>query len=173
MKTFTQLADSLKVSRQTLYNLIDEDNELDIDNLTAARQGKARLFNDETETLLRQKLLSRQKEQGKKNVVKKDNRQQSDIVKKLEEQVRQLTTELEQEKQKHAADVEEVKRENTLLLQTSAAQALTIQQMTTANLAKLADGGEKKPGWISRAAAWIGTEIREIKKIKSGGGTAK
>lgn len=57
MKTINQMAQSLGVTRQTIYNVVNNTPGMSIDKLTTARQGKTRLFDDEAEETVK-KLLS-------------------------------------------------------------------------------------------------------------------
>ena len=60
MKTINQMAQSLGVTRQTIYNVVNNTPGMSIDSLTTARQGKTRLFDDEAEKTVK-KLLSARK----------------------------------------------------------------------------------------------------------------
>lgn len=60
MKTMNQMAASLGVTRQTIYNVVNDTPGMSIDSLTTARQGKTRLFDDEAEKIVK-KLLSDRK----------------------------------------------------------------------------------------------------------------
>ena len=57
MKTINQMAQSLGVTRQTIYNVINNTPGLSIDSLTKEKRGKTRLFDDEAEETVK-KLLS-------------------------------------------------------------------------------------------------------------------
>lgn len=93
MKTINQMAQSLGVTRQTIYNVVNDTPGLSIDSLTTAKQGKTRLFDEEAEETVK-KLLSARR--GCKATL--DNAKAQKLAEDLEEaraQIQKLTEDLE------------------------------------------------------------------------------
>lgn len=157
MKTINELAESLGVTRQTLYNVIKAE-QLSIDELTTERRGKTRLFDDNAEEIIKRALSKR----SKNNVNVKD--ELDNLTRELAE-VRKQKGELAEELDKLRAEVEKLKEDNRILIRTNAAQAVTIQQQQEREQMKLATGADQRAeGWIRRTIRRItgkGTERKE------------
>ena len=164
MKTITEVARSLGVSRQTLYNAIDKADNVDIETLTKGRRGKARLFDEESERIVKE-LLSKHC-QSNVNEKQIDNggidngsgeKQEKNAEKQIEDLRRKLA-EAEKKISDQAEDLDKLRREadalregNKILIRTNATNAITIQKLQEREQMKLAGGGEdRRAGWIRR-----------------------
>ena len=92
MKTINQLAQSLGVSRQTIYNVV-KDAGLSIDSLTTEKQGKTRLFDEEAEERVKQLLSDRRK--CKTAVDNAREHQLSEDLEKAREEIEKLKLDLD------------------------------------------------------------------------------
>lgn len=164
MKTITEVARSLGVSRQTLYNAIDKADNVDIESLTKGRRGKARLFDEESERIVKE-LLSKH---CRNNVNEKqvdngeiDNRSGEKPEKSDQEQIEKLRRDLaEAEKrisdqaeqiEKLRAEADALRENNDILIRTNATNAVTIQKLQERDQLRLAESAEeKRAGWIRR-----------------------
>lgn len=157
MKTITEVARSLGVSRQTLYNAIDKADNVDIESLTKGRRGKARLFDEESISIVKE-LLSKH---CQSNVNEKqidnggiDNRSGEKPEKNDQKQIEDLRRDLAEAEERIktlTAKLEQVEEDNRILIRTNATNAVTIQKLQERDQLKLADGAEdQRAGWIRR-----------------------
>lgn len=147
MKSIQEIAYSLGVTRQTIYNVINDTEGLSIDELTTKKAGKQRLFDEEAVKKI-EKALSERK------VVKWTIDNRIDKLKAAEKTVKELTDktkEQAEEIEKLRAEINDLKENNSYLLKTNATQAVTIQtQAVTIQKAqereqmKLADGASEQ-----------------------------
>ena len=166
MKTITEVARSLGVSRQTLYNAIDKADNVDIESLTKGRRGKARLFDEESERIVKE-LLSKhcQSNVNEKQIDNggidnetaekaEENAQKEieDLRRKLAEAEKRISDQAE-ELDKLKAEAEKLKEDNRILIRTNA--AIIIQQER--DQLKLAESAEDR-----RAEGWIRRTIKRI-----------
>jgi len=166
MKTINELCEQYGVSRQTIYNAVKKTGKK-IEDLTVKKKDGTRLFTEEGVKALHGILSKRCKavkepckvdtERVKELTEQLENKrlEAENLIQKLtqaEEQTRSLTAELER-KEKQAEDLtarlEQAEQRINVLTQTTATQALTIQNMqkTPALLAQ----EERKPGRIRQA----------------------
>ncbi len=141
MKTINQLAASLGVTRQTIYNAVKSAG-MSIDDLTAEKRGNTRLFDAAAEDHVKILLLNRHSKPVKSESVKIDKLTAD--LKAARAEVDRLTAELEAEKRKTEQLTAELARANNridALLQTNMALA-TKQPALPAG---------KEPGRIRRA----------------------
>ena len=137
MKTIKQMAESLGVTRQTIYNIVNDTPGMSIDDLTTARQGKTRLFDAEAEKTVK-KLLS----ERRNCKATQDNAKEAELA----EAKRQI--------QKLAEDLQRAEARIDELIQTNRAQSVSILKLQEANQTKLmasAGDADRKPGRIARA----------------------
>ena len=92
MKTINQLAQSLGVTRQTIYNVV-KDAGLSIDSLTTEKQGKTRLFDEKAEERVKQLLSDRRK--CKTTIDNAKERQLSEDLEKARAEILKLSEDLE------------------------------------------------------------------------------
>lgn len=166
MKTITEVARSLGVSRQTLYNAIDKADNVDIESLTKGRRGKARLFDEESERIVKE-LLSKHCQsnvnekqidnggidnEAAKKAEENAQKEIEDLRRKLAEAEKRISDQAE-ELNKLKAEAEELKEDNRILIRTNA--AIIIQQER--DQLKLAESAEEQ-----RAEGWIRRTIRKI-----------
>ena len=112
MKTINQLAASLGVTRQTIYNAVKSAG-LSIDDLTAEKRGNTRLFDAAAEDRVKVLLLNRHSKPVKSESVKIDKLTAD--LKAARAEVDRLTAELEAEKGNAAqltADLETAKKDS-------------------------------------------------------------
>ena len=150
MKTINELAKSLGVSRQTLYNVCKAEG-LSIDELTTEKRGKTRLFDDKAEGIVKELLSKR----SKSNVNVKD--ELDNLRHKLEEAEARIRDQAE-ELDKLRAEADALKEDNRVLIRTNATNALTIQRLQDQALLPSA-GADHAEGWIRRT----------IRRIRGGG----
>ena len=172
MKTITEVAQSLGVSRQTLYNAIDKADNVDIDSLTKGRRGKARLFDEESERIVKE-LLSKhcQNVVNEKHVDngKIDNAagtKQDESEKKQAEDLRRALAEAEKKISEQAEEINRLRTEadalredNKILIRTNATNALTIQSLQAERERALLTTGAEQ---IGRSRGWIRRALRRI-----------
>ena len=164
MKTITEVARSLGVSRQTLYNAIDKADNVDIESLTKGRRGKARLFDDESERIVKE-LLSKhcQTNVNEKQVDngeidngtaekqdKSGQKQIDELKRKLAEAEKRISDQAEA-LEKLRAEAEALRENNDILIRTNATNAVTIQKLQEREQLRLADSAQDHGGWIRRA----------------------
>lgn len=148
MKTITEVAKSLGVSRQTIYNAIAKSDSVDIESLTKGRRGQARLFDEESERIVKE-LLS---EQCQENVKKRKTDNEIDNKNKQIEELKTKLTEAEERIETLTAEKKQMEEDNRILIRTNATQAVTIQNLQEQNQLKLANGTKDHPdGWFRRA----------------------
>jgi len=160
MKTITEVARDLGVSRQTLYNVIDKADNVDIESLTKGRRGKARLFDEKSESIVKE-LLSKycQNNANEKQVDNKLDNKKKEIedlrraLTEAEERIKTLTTEAE----RLTAKLEQVEEDNRILIRTNATNAVTIQKLQEREQKKLAEAAAE-----DRGGSWIKRTIRKI-----------
>ncbi len=177
MKTINELAESLKVSRQTIYNVINN-NGISLDELTISREGKKRILKDEAEEIIKKAMSTYNKDNADnegKNVVNMDNVYNKDALKKALKEARDARRELKEEREekrklaeendKLRAEVEKLKEDNSLLIKMNATQTIMIQRQQEREQMKLATGEDTRAeGWIRRTIRRItgkGTEQKE------------
>ena len=153
MKTITEVARDLGVSRQTLYNVIDKADNVDIESLTKGRRGKARLFDEKSESIVKE-LLSKYC-QNNANEKQVDNK--LDNKKKEIEDLRRALTEAEERIKTLTAKIEQVEEDNRILIRTNATNAVTIQKLQEREQKKLAEAAAE-----DRGGSWIKRTIRKI-----------
>lgn len=153
MKTINELAKSLGVSRQTLYNVIKAEG-LSIDKLTTERRGKTRLFDDKAEEIVKGILSKR----CKNNVNVKD--ELDNLRRELAEAEKRISDQAE-ELEKLRAEADALKENNDILIRTNATNAITIQRLQDERDKALlpSAGGDHAEGWIRRT----------IRRIRGGG----
>ena len=171
MKTITEVARSLGVSRQTLYNVIDKADNVDIESLTKGRRGKARLFDEESERIVKELLSTHcQKNVNEKQI---DNSEidndiegkQEKSEKKQIEELRQKLTEAEEQIKTLTEKLERAEEDNRILIRTNATNAVTIQKLQERDQAKLAENAEdQRAGWIRRTIRRITGKGKEQKE---------
>lgn len=153
MKTINELAKSLGVSRQTLYNVIKAEG-LSIDELTTEKRGKARLFDEKAEAIVKGILSKR----CKNNVNVKD--ELDNLRRELAEAEKRISDQAE-ELEKLRAEADALKENNDILIRTNATNAITIQRLQEERDKALlpSAGGDHAEGWIRRT----------IRRIRGGG----
>lgn len=153
MKTINELAKSLGVSRQTLYNVIKAEG-LSIDELTTEKRGKARLFDEKAEAIVKGILSKR----CKNNVNVKD--ELDNLRRDLAEAEKRISDQAE-ELEKLRAEADALKENNDILIRTNATNAITIQRLQEERDKALlpSAGGDHAEGWIRRT----------IRRIRGGG----
>lgn len=170
MKTINQVAATLGVSRQTIYNVIKETEGLSIDKLTAKTVGKTRYFNAEAEKTLSKILIDRRyrkatqdNAQRKLEAAEVQIQQLTTQISEKEEQIRKLRTESEEQIQKLRAEADALRENNDILIRTNAANAVTMQQLQKErDQALLTAGTQQKTGRIRKAwRALIGKDDTE------------
>lgn len=144
MKTINELAKSLGVSRQTLYNVIKAEG-LSIDELTTEKRGKARLFDEKAEAIVKGILSKR----CKNNVNVKD--ELDNLRRELAEAEKRISDQAE-ELEKLRAEADALKENNDILIRTNATNAITIQRLQEERDKALlpSAGGDHAEGWIRR-----------------------
>ena len=144
MKTINELAKSLGVSRQTLYNVIKAEG-LSIDELTTEKRGKARLFDEKAESIVKGILSKR----CKNNVNVKD--ELDNLRRELAEAEKRISDQAE-ELEKLRAEADALKENNDILIRTNATNAITIQRLQEERDKALlpSAGGDHAEGWIRR-----------------------
>lgn len=153
MKTINELAKSLGVSRQTLYNVIKAE-QLSIDELTTEKRGKTRLFDDKAEEIVKKALSKR----SKNNVNVKD--ELDNLRRDLAEAEKRISDQAE-ELEKLRAEADALRENNNILIRTNATNAITIQRLQDERDKALlpSAGGDHAEGWIRRT----------IRRIRGGG----
>lgn len=153
MKTINELAKSLGVSRQTLYNVIKAEG-LSIDELTTEKRGKARLFDEKAEAIVKGILSKR----CKNNVNVKD--ELDNLRRELAEAEKRISDQAE-ELEKLRAEADALRENNNILIRTNATNAITIQRLQDERDKALlpSAGGDHAEGWIRRT----------IRRIRGGG----
>ena len=153
MKTINELAKSLGVSRQTLYNVIKAEG-LSIDELTTEKRGKARLFDEKAEAIVKGILSKR----CKNNVNVKD--ELDNLRRDLAEAEKRISDQAE-ELEKLRAEADALRENNNILIRTNATNAITIQRLQDERDKALlpSAGGDHAEGWIRRT----------IRRIRGGG----
>ena len=153
MKTINELAKSLGVSRQTLYNVIKAEG-LSIDELTTEKRGKARLFDEKAESIVKGILSKR----CKNNVNIKD--ELDNLRRELAEAEKRISDQAE-ELEKLRAEADALRENNNILIRTNATNAITIQRLQDERDKALlpSAGGDHAEGWIRRT----------IRRIRGGG----
>lgn len=185
MKTTNELARSLGISRQTLYNVCKK-MDISLDELTTKRRGKERIFDDEAEKKVRNILENN----GTKtvNVFDKLDKVQAELddarltIEEKEKEIREIKRELENKEREQAeadarireqadqldklrAEADALREDNKILIRTNATNALTIQKYQEREQMRLADGGEdRRGGWIRRAVRRITGRTEEKKE---------
>lgn len=164
MKTINEIAKSLNVSRQTIYNVVNN-NGISLDELTIARDGKKRILRDEAEDIIKRAMSIDDKisaDNGGKNVVKIDNVYNKDALKKALKDARDARRELKEEREKNREQAEQIEKlraeadalreNNDILIRTNATNALTIQRLQEERDKALlpSAGGDHAEGWIRR-----------------------
>ena len=141
MKNINQLANSLGVTRQTIYNIVKNVPGLSIDDLTTKKQGNIRLFDEEAEKRIAK--ILRERRNCKATADSSDKRKLAEA----EERTRQLQKELEDLRKELTA----LKEDNSILIKTNATQAVTIQTFKQEQQELTAGEAGREPGWIRRA----------------------
>lgn len=131
MKTIRQLAESLGVTRQTLYNAVNEAEGVSIDDLTTEKRGNTRYFDEEAEARVKE-ILSNRRKCKTTNATAEAKAQRK--LEEAEERIQHLLKELD-----------ELKEANKILIGTNAIQAQTIQTYQEREQQKLTGGTDPKP----------------------------
>ena len=150
MKTINELAKSLGVSRQTLYNIVNAEH-LSIDELTTEKLGKTRLFDDKAEAIVKE-LLSKRGRNVKTIQDELDNMRRE--LAEAKARIRDQADELD----KLRAEADALREDNRVLIRTNATNAVTIQRLQDQALLPSA-GADHAEGWIRRT----------IRRIRGGG----
>ena len=168
MKTITEVARDLGVSRQTLYNAIVKADNVDIETLTKGRRGKARLFDDESISIVKE-LLSKHcqsdvKEKQVDNELDNAKKELDDLRRDLASAEKRITEQAE-ELEKLREEVDKLRENNDILIRTNATNALTIQRLQEKDQKLLAEvSDERRGGWIKRAMKRITGKGEDKKK---------
>ena len=141
MTTINEIAKSLNVSRQTIYNVV-KNNGISLDELTIARDGKKRILKDEAEDVIKRAMSIDNKisaDNEGKNVVKIDNVYNKDALKKALKDAKDARREPKEEREKNRKQAEEIEKlraqadalreNNDIMIRTIATNAVTIQTL--------------------------------------------